>query len=104
MLDLLSQKRTVIAELCRRHGVQRLDVFGSAARAADFDPGRSDIDLLVQFRSEQSDLGAIVELQEDLEGVLQRPVDLVERAAVEQSRNHLRRVRILGEARLLYAA
>jgi predicted nucleotidyltransferase len=41
--------RDMLAALCRRHGVARLDVFGSAARGADFDPERSDVDLLVEF-------------------------------------------------------
>ena len=41
--------RETLAALCRRHGVARLDVFGSAARGVDFDPARSDVDLLVEF-------------------------------------------------------
>ena len=52
MVDLLSDRRKAIAELCRRFGVQRLDVFGSALRE-DFRAGESDIDFLVE-----SDLGA----------------------------------------------
>lgn len=45
----LAEKRNALTELCRRHGVRRLDVFGSAARGIDFDPARSDTDLLVEF-------------------------------------------------------
>ena len=37
-----------IAELCRRYGVERLDVFGSVLRD-DFRPD-SDVDFLVVFR------------------------------------------------------
>ena len=48
MVDLLSDRRQAIAELCRRFGVARLDVFGSALRA-DFRPGESDFDFLVEF-------------------------------------------------------
>jgi hypothetical protein len=36
MLPLIESRRTEIAELCRRFLVQRLDVFGSAARVTDF--------------------------------------------------------------------
>ncbi len=45
MYALLDQKRNEVAELCRRSGARRLDVFGSATRA-DFDPQHSDLDFL----------------------------------------------------------
>jgi uncharacterized protein len=32
----IAEKREVLADLCRRFGVARLEVFGSAARSADF--------------------------------------------------------------------
>lgn len=38
-----------LAELCRRHGIRRLAVFGSALRE-DFRPD-SDLDLLVEFEA-----------------------------------------------------
>jgi hypothetical protein len=43
MLKLIEEHRVEIAGLCRKHGVKRLELFGSAARG-DFDPGRSDVD------------------------------------------------------------
>jgi len=48
MQDFITAKREEIAELCRTHHVQRLAIFGSAARD-DFDPTRSDVDVLVEF-------------------------------------------------------
>ena len=48
MVDILESNRSAIAEACIRHGVKRLDVFGSALRA-DFEVGQSDLDLLVEF-------------------------------------------------------
>jgi predicted nucleotidyltransferase len=48
MVDVLQEKRDAIAELCARHGVARLDVFGSALRD-DYRAGESDVDLLVEF-------------------------------------------------------
>lgn len=104
MHEVVLSKVEQVADVCRQHNVVRLEVFGSAARARDFDPAHSDIDLLVEFAPGRSDLGTIVDLQERLESVLERPVDLIERAAVERSRNHIRRERILSEAQLLYAA
>ena len=89
------------AALCRRHGVRRLDVFGSAARGTDFDPTRSDADFLVSFVPGSS-LGALSDLKTDLETLLGRAVDLVEREAVEASRNFIRRRRILTEAQPVY--
>jgi predicted nucleotidyltransferase len=68
-----------LAAVCRRHGVQRLEVFGSAGTAA-FVPGRSDIDLIVRFAagpSEQSLAARFVGLAEALEALLGAPVDLM---------------------------
>jgi len=48
MIDLVEQRRKSIAELCRRHSVRRLELFGSAARG-DFRPESSDLDFVVQF-------------------------------------------------------
>jgi predicted nucleotidyltransferase len=50
MLELIQSRQDEIAELCRRHYVKRLSIFGSAVRA-DFDKGTSDVDLRVEFDS-----------------------------------------------------
>ena len=42
----IADKREELMDLCRLHGVTRLEVFGSAARGADFDPKSSDADFL----------------------------------------------------------
>jgi len=42
--------RVALEELWRRYRVRSLFLFGSAARD-DFDPGRSDVDLLVEFEA-----------------------------------------------------
>lgn len=39
MHPLIAAQLPAIAEVCRRHQVRRLEVFGSAARCADFNPG-----------------------------------------------------------------
>jgi uncharacterized protein len=65
-------------ELCIRHRVQRLDVFGSVLTNR-FDPVRSDLDMLVTFQDlpprEYAD--AWFGLKEGLEALLGREVDLV---------------------------
>jgi len=105
MHPAVSSKREALAELCRRYHVKRLEVFGSAARGTDFDPGRSDADLLVEFEPGAApDWGGFLDFEEGLEQVLGRRVDLVDRRAIEASRNYLRRRWILGEAEPIFAA
>jgi uncharacterized protein len=41
-----------IAEFCRKWGIRKLSFFGSVTRD-DFDPERSDVDVLVEFRPER---------------------------------------------------
>src|SRR5947209_6183966 len=52
MISLIENKQSLLADLCRRYGVQRLELFGSAA-TDDFDPSRSDLDFLVEFLPDQ---------------------------------------------------
>ena len=99
----IAARRLDVAAICRRYGVSRLEVFGSAARGVDFDPERSDADFLVTFKAATRDsLHAFGDLKAALETLLGRPVDLVEREAVEASRNFIRRRRILSEAEPIY--
>ncbi len=83
MISLIEQHRPEVAALCSRFGVQSLEVFGSAADGA-FDPTRSDIDFLVEFGSE--DTGSLFHryfgLQEALEQVFHRKIDLVSASAL----------------------
>jgi predicted nucleotidyltransferase len=89
--------------LCRRYGVTRMEVFGSAARSGDFSPARSDADFLVTFTpAVRNDLAAFADFKDALEALLGRPVDLVDREAVEASRNFIRRRRILKETETVY--
>ena len=76
---LLLQHKADIDTLCRRSRVRRLDVFGSAARGADFDPQRSDIDFLVEFDRTRitPTLGTFLVLRDQLATLVGRPVDLV---------------------------
>jgi len=93
---MLTEKALELQEICRRWHVLRLSLFGSAARGS-FDPATSDLDFLVQFSklSPAQHADCYFSLQEDLERLFGRPVDLVEpepirnpyfRQAVEQSR------------------
>src|SRR5262245_18756307 len=79
----IAEKRQSMAALCRRFGVQRLEVFGSAARGVDFDIHRSDADFLVSFAPQRDDLTRFLDFKDALEVLLGFPVDLVERKAIE---------------------
>ncbi len=99
----ISDKKDELAELCRRHGVARLEVFGSAARGTDFDPQSSDADFLVEFRLDdgRAPLRQYLDFAEELRRTLGRPVDLVESGAV---RNPYLRAAIDRSRELVYAS
>lgn len=103
MLMLVQEQLEQIYSLCHEYHVTRLEIFGSATRD-DFDPDRSDIDILVEF-APGTDLGPwmarFFELQERLEAVLGRKVDLVMAQAVHNP--YLLRS-INQDRKLLYAA
>jgi predicted nucleotidyltransferase len=91
---------TTVAELCRKFGVSRLRVFGSALRS-DFDPGRSDVDLLVEFLPGVSkSLFKLVEMQGALSQLFGREVDLMTPASLSK----YFRDDVLGAAEVLYDA
>ena len=83
MSPSIEERVDEMTRLCLRHGVQRLDLFGSAA-SDTFRPGESDLDFLVEFRP--SARHAYADAYFDLLDALQRlfgcPVDLVVESAI----------------------
>ncbi len=102
MNAIVQDKITELAQICSRRGVRRLALFGSAV-TGPFDPGSSDLDFLVEFEplspAQQAD--SYFGLQEDLEQLFGRPVDLVEPGPI---RNPYLRQAIEETQVLLYAA
>lgn len=91
-----------LTDFCRRWGVSELALFGSILRA-DFRPD-SDVDVFVSFTpSARRTLFDIVKMQDELENLIGRKVDLVERRAIERSENYIRRREILRNVRVIYA-
>ena len=83
MHPAIAQHRTGISAICRRYRISRLEVFGSAARAHDFNPASRDADFLVEFATDvQPSLETFFGAKADLEQLLGRGVDLVEPGAV----------------------
>jgi uncharacterized protein len=92
--------RSVLAEFCRKWQIRELSVFGSVLRD-DFNPD-SDVDFLVSFEpGTPLDIDRLLDMKEELEARLGRPVDLVEKEAM---RNPWRRHEILKTRQVIYAA
>ena len=92
MISLVADRSEEIVALCRRHQVQRLDLFGSAAS--------SDLDFLVTFLPEANAtyVGAYHRLYTELRELFDRPVDLISetkfrnpklRQSIEQTRANI---------------
>jgi len=92
----------VLAEFCRKWKITEVALFGSAL-TEDFGP-KSDIDLLVTFAADASwSLFDFVHAEDELRMLLGRQVDLIEKRAIEESPNWIRRKHILGSSRVIYA-
>lgn len=83
----IADKMEALAAVCRRYGMARLEVFGSAARGTDFDPQTSDADFLVEFDPDSglTPFDQFFDLAEALSTTSGRPVDLVEAGRNQQS-------------------
>lgn len=92
-----------LSDFCAERHVARLELFGSVLRD-DFGAD-SDVDVLVTFAPDARwSLFDIMEMEEQLAGIFGRAVDLVERTAIERSRNWLRRNAILSGSQVIYVA
>ena len=102
MLREIDQRKAEIRALCRRFGVKRLDLFGSAVLEAEAG-AVGDLDFLVDLgeRSPEEYADAYFNLREALEALFSRPVDLVTAPSV---RNPFFRQRLEQTRSMLYAA
>lgn len=102
MVALIENRRESIVALCRKYGVVRMDVFGSVLRD-DYEPGRSDVDLLVEFgpRDPYALAEAYFDMLDELRELLGGPVDLVMSGAIK---NPYILADIEQSKRVLYAA
>ena len=84
MLPLVERNLPALHDLCRRFGVRRLDLFGSAATGA-FREDESDLDFVVACADTRSPGYAdrYLDLAEALEARLGRDVDLVTERSIE---------------------
>ena len=78
LLPLLANRLEPLRDLCTRFGVERLDVFGSAAKGR-FDAASSDLDFIVRMTGQREPGYArrFCAFAEALEALFGRPVDLL---------------------------
>jgi uncharacterized protein len=98
-MNLIDVHKDKLIELCNKHKVKELYLFGSILTEKFNET--SDIDLLIQFHQiELLDyFDNYMELKEELEQLFRRPVDLVENQAI---RNPIFRRVIEREKQLIY--
>jgi uncharacterized protein len=90
-----------IAAFCDRRQIVEFALFGSVLRA-DFRPD-SDIDVLYVFAKDANySLFDLVDIQDELQAIFGRKVDLISRKGIEASRNYLRKREILSTAITIY--
>lgn len=96
----IPELETRLHGFCQRHGLRRLEVFGSIANGgAD---AESDVDLLVTLR-EQPPVGVaeLLEMAGEVEEIVGAPVDFVLRSELERAGN-VRSEQILRSAVCIY--
>jgi predicted nucleotidyltransferase len=95
-----AQHREEIDHVCRKYGIARLEIFGSALRD-DFAKD-SDIDCLIAFNEKSEKLFAqYFDLKYELENLFDRSVDLVVEKAL---RNPYFKAELNETKQLVYAA
>jgi uncharacterized protein len=99
---LVDNSLDAIRTFCHEWGVIEFALFGSVLRD-DFRPD-SDVDVLVRFRDDMRySLFDLARMGDQLERIFGRAVDLIDRKAIEQSANYIRRNIILHSAEVIYA-
>lgn len=103
MHPIIEEHRPELEAACRKFGVLRLEVFGSAARGEDFDAEKSDVDFVAEFRrpgpmnASDQYFGFLFALED----ALHRNVDIVE---IKLVKNPYLLERINQDRALLYDA
>ena len=104
MTDLpISLPADRIEAFCKKWKIVRLDLFGSVLRD-DFGP-ESDVDFLYDFAPDARwGLLDVIGMEEELQAIVGRKVDFVDREAIAQSKNWLLRKEIFSSVRPVYVA
>jgi len=98
--SVIDDFRGGLAEQCRRFGVRRLEVFGSAVRG-DFDAAKSDVDFIVSFADKTPGTYAdrYLDFAAAIEQLLGRKIDLLTERCI---RNPYFRSEVEGARQIVY--
>jgi len=103
MNALFQNRKKKVEQFCKRWNVKELQVFGSVLRN-DFSPV-SDIDIVVDFLpGSLYTLLHLAKMEEELERIFNRRIDLITRRSLDQSRNYIRKRSILETMEPVYIA
>ena len=103
MNALILNRKKEIERFCRTWKIQDLLAFGSIT-TDHFHP-TSDIDLVADFQpGMHPTLIQLAQMEEELERIFDRKIDLLTRKSVEKSRNYIRKKAILSTMERIYAA
>ena len=99
--DFINHRLGKITEICKNYRINAAYVFGSVL--TDKFSNESDIDLVVDFERNDfhGSFGQFMDFKTDMEGLLQRRVDLISRKRI---RNEILRNEIDSSKVLIYAA
>ena len=101
MIQITLPHQQIVA-FCQKWQITEFALFGSVLRP-DFRRD-SDIDVLVTFApNARWTLLDHVDMQDELQTILNRKVDLISKRGIQRSRNPSRRQRILNSAQVIYA-
>lgn len=100
-MKVIRENEGAISDACKRYNVKSLHIFGSYADDSNHE--LSDIDFIVDFErvGYEGAFEQFMGLKEELEAILNRPVDLL---ANTRFRNAVFREEVERSKRLVYAA
>jgi len=102
LVERLKVTQSQITQFCQRWHITEFALFGSILRD-DFQPDTSDVDVLVVFSPEaRKGLSEWLTMQDELAALFGHKVDLVNKAAIQESHNWIRRRNILDTAQVIY--
>ncbi|CAN5254682.1 hypothetical protein BH23BAC1_BH23BAC1_16460 [soil metagenome] len=87
MIKLVENKKEELQQICKHHQVSKLYLFGSAAKG-NFDPVKSDLDMVVEFSSSVAPVDYALNyfsFLEALEDLFNKKVELISFKALKNA-------------------
>jgi uncharacterized protein len=101
MIALVADRKEEIVALCKKHGIVRLELFGSAA-TGKFDPEKSDLDFIIDLGGYEPGVAdRFFNFANDVEQLFGRRVDLLTDDSI---RNPYLKLSIDRSREMIYAA